>query len=368
MTQATKRDILLTRFSALGDVAMTVGPIYDACRANPDRRFILLTRSHPATLFINRPENLTVHPVDTADYPGPRGLMRLRRELDALYDIGAVADLHDVLRTRLLRSLFRLTGRPTYHIDKRRAERRRLTRPRHKHLVQLTPMRDRYAETLARATGKRAPGRFTSIFPEPPDPALFAGATGPKQPGQRWIAIAPFAAHAGKVYPEDLMGETVRLLAQLPDTRIFIFGFGDKESETIETWRKANPGADIVNMAARKIGLPAELALLAHCDTMLSMDSANMHLAGLAGLHTVSIWGATHPFCGFRGACQKDSDILQLEMTCRPCSVFGNKPCLRKDLHCLRGISPARVAAAVAAASSSPTPGAGRADGTDRKS
>lgn len=346
-----RRDILVTRFSALGDVAMTLAPIYDACMANPDRRYILLTRRHPATLFINRPANLLLHPIDTADYKGVKGMWRLSKELLAKYDIGSVADLHDVVRTRLIRLALKMRGvKKTVHIDKRRGERHRLTRKHGKHLISLQPMRERYEETLAEAAdGKKAPRRFTSLFTEKPDPALFAAATAPKREGESWIAIAPFAAHAGKVYPPELMGEVVGRLAGRPDTRIFIFGFGVDESQTIENWRKGAAATErkMVNMADKKIGLPAELALLAHCDVMLSMDSANMHLAGLTGLRTVSIWGATHPYCGFRGAAQRDEDLLQLDMTCRPCSVFGNKPCMRGDYHCLRGISPARVTAAV---------------------
>ena len=53
------RDILISRFSALGDVAMTLPSVYNACSANPDDRFYFLTRNHPAQVFINRPENLT---------------------------------------------------------------------------------------------------------------------------------------------------------------------------------------------------------------------------------------------------------------------------------------------------------------------
>ncbi len=70
------------------------------------------------------------------------------------------------------------------------------------------------------------------------------------------------------------------------------------------------------------------------------MDSANMHLAALAGTPTVSVWGATHPYCGFRGWRQKEELTVQLPMDCRPCSVFGNKPCLRGDYLCLAAIKP----------------------------
>lgn len=352
-----KGDILVSRFSALGDVAMTLAPLYDACLSNRDRRFILLTRRHPASLFINPPENLILHPIDTADYKGVAGIRRLYRELREKYDISAYADLHDVMRTQLLRLFFRLGGGVKIaKVDKGRSARRRLTRRHGKHLIPLTPMGERYAATLSEI-GAAGRGLFSSLFPTLPSPEVFAEATSPKTPGEYWIGIAPFAAHAGKIYPADLMEKVIAMLLEQPDVKIFIFGFGDKESEQIETWRSNvnsnNKSASedmsqrIVNMAARRIGLPAELALIAHCDVILSMDSANMHLAALAGTRTVSIWGATHPYCGFRPRGVADSDIIQLDMTCRPCSVFGNRRCQRGDYHCLRGISPRRVASAL---------------------
>ena len=77
---------------------------------------------------------------------------------------------------------------------------------------------------------------------------------------------------------------------------------------------------------------------------MLSMDSGNMHLAVLAGTPVVSIWGATHPFAGFLGYGMTEDNVLQVnDLDCRPCSVFGNKSCLRGDYACLRRITPTMV-------------------------
>ena len=350
---ARGRDILVSRFSAMGDVAMTLPPLYDACLSNPDRRFIMLTRQHPASIFINPPENLVIHPIDTADYPGVAGMRRLYRELRDKYDIGAYADLHDVLRTQMLRLFFRLGGVKVTKVDKGRLDRYRLTRSSNKHLVELTPMSQRYAATLA-AAGARGQGRFKSVFPTLPDPEIFANAILPRREGEKWIAIAPFARHPGKVYPERYMVLALaHMMNKIYGCRLILFGFGPEEEATIEKWRDILSSEfpfkpeSIVNMASARIGLPAEMALIAHCDVMLSMDSANMHLATLVGTRVVSIWGATHPYCGFRPAALRDSDIIQLDMTCRPCSVFGNRPCMQGDYYCLKGIAPERVAEVV---------------------
>ena len=68
-----------------------------------------------------------------------------------------------------------------------------------------------------------------------------------------------------------------------------------------------------------------------------------MHLASLVKLPVVSVWGATHPYCGFTGWKQSPENIVQLDLPCRPCSVFGNKPCVSGGYACLNGITPEMI-------------------------
>lgn len=82
-------------------------------------------------------------------------------------------------------------------------------------------------------------------------------------------------------------------------------------------------------------------------DVLLTMDSANMHLGALANTKVLSIWGATHPLAGFAAWNQPASNQLSDELDCRPCSIYGKKPCYRKDLACLNHVTPDRVIAFV---------------------
>lgn len=335
------KSILISRFSALGDVAMTIPVVYDACLSNPDDTFYFLTKRHQAQLFVNAPSNLHIISIDPANYPGARGMLRLALSLKKRYGINLYLDLHDVLRTKLLRTIFPLLGVRTYCIRKGRASKRRLTREHHKVLIQLKPTIERYRDVFMRA-GVSLTHPVNSIYGSSKgNPEEFSQVTPPKQATEYWLAIAPFAQHRGKIYPLELMGQVVDKLSTLPNIKIFIFGFGDKEEKGIEEMRQDR--GNIINMASAKIGMSGELSLLSHCDTMLSMDSANMHLASLVGLRAVSIWGATHPYTGFLGAGQKIEDCVQLEMTCRPCSVYGNKPCMRGDYFCMSGITPQMI-------------------------
>lgn len=344
------RNILLTRFSALGDVAMTLPVVYSACIANPDCEFYYLTRRAPASLMLEVPENLHVLPVDTDDYKGLKGLSRLVRQVVEEHHIQAYGDLHNVLRTRIMGALMRLRGIRVVHLRKGRRRRNALTRRRHKIMMPLTSMRARYREVFFRL-GLAYKGTFRGFWADSePDPALYAAATPPKADGQTWIGIAPFAAHRGKVYPEELMERVVRELSARPGYRLFLFGAGERECNTLGRWALASD--NIVNMAALRLGFRAEMALMRVCDAVISMDSANMHLASLTGTRVVSIWGATHPFCGFLGWHQSKQDVVSLDMVCRPCSTFGNKPCRRADFHCMYGITPSRIIATLGGAAS----------------
>lgn len=337
--------MLIARFSALGDVAMTVPAVYSVCRAYPGTQFTMVTQQVAASLFVGAPANLTVKGVDVKGrYRGPKGMWRLVGELTAERKIDVYIDLHDVIRSRLIGLFCRLRGIAVYRIDKGRKEKRRLTNSHHKQLSPLTPTVERYAQTFRRA-GLAFRDTFSSIFPDKADSAQFSEITCPKREGEMWIAIAPFAKHAGKIYPPELMKTAVDKLSARPNTRIFLFGGGGEEKTMLENW--ASECDNIQSLAGKRYGFSKELALLSHADVMLSMDSANMHLASLVGLPVVSVWGATHPYCGFTGWHQRKGMEVQIDLPCRPCSVFGNKPCKREDYACLRGIPPEMVVARI---------------------
>ena len=95
------RTALLSRFSAFGDVAMTVPVIYSACRCYPDVRFVLVTRPSMTSIFVNAPDNLVLVGADVkAEYNGVAGLRRLASRLYADYRPDIFIDLHNVLRTK----------------------------------------------------------------------------------------------------------------------------------------------------------------------------------------------------------------------------------------------------------------------------
>ncbi len=330
--------ILVTRFSALGDIAMTVPALYDACLANPSEQFLMLTRKGPASLFLDPPANLEVEGIDLGLYKGAAGLWRLASEMVAR-GVTLYVDLHDVLRTKILRRFLQLRGVRCVTIRKGRAEKKRLvnhTSP----LQPLTPGVERYRDTFRRA-GLAMKERFQGYFTHGADPSLYSAATPPRRPGEKWIGVAPFARHQGKIYPVGMMETLLEQLTSRQDVKVFLFAGGPEEEAQAARWADKFPR--LVSLAPLKLGFKGEMALMSECETVLSMDSANMHLASLAPARVVSVWGATHPYCGFMGWRQQPGDALQLDMECRPCSVYGNRPCHRGDYQCMRGITPGSI-------------------------
>jgi len=332
--------VLIARFSAIGDVAMTVPVVYSACRCYPDIQFVMVTRPTMANIFVNAPQNLIVLGIDVKDrYKGPRGMLRLISTLDCKYHFDAFIDLHDVIRTRLMGLFGRLRGIRTIRFDKGRGAKRQLTRSHNKVMLPLPSQRARFREAFFKA-GLPIEYRFDGLYGgrAMADQKLFGKITPPKPGGERWVGVAPFAAHAGKIYPPEMMLKVVQMLAAEPNMRVFLFGGGADEQRKLEEWSKKFANVD--SLAGKRCGFAAELALLNHLDAIVSMDSANMHLAAIAGCPTISVWGATHPYCGFKGWRQSDADMVQLPLGCRPCSVFGDKPCQSNDYLCLSAIKP----------------------------
>lgn len=331
--------VLVIRFSAIGDVAMTVPIIDSFARQYPQHQMMVLSRPHMAALFAHLPANVSFQGVDfKKDYSGFRGLNRLYNELKT-EEFDYIADFHDVLRTKYLRWRFKMSGKKVAHIDKGRKGKKELVRIKNKKKVQQPSSFMRYSNVL-KQLGFPITLNFNSIYQDKKgDFSLFSSITEEKQ-SNRWIGIAPFATHTGKIYPQERMEELIALLSSYSNIRLFLFGGGKKEIEILTAWAKRYPHTTCI---AGQLKMNAELSLMSHLDLMVSMDSGNMHLASLVQTPVVSIWGATHPLAGFMGWKQSEQNAVQKDLHCRPCSVFGNKPCIRKDYACMNTITPQEI-------------------------
>jgi ADP-heptose:LPS heptosyltransferase len=321
--------ILVIRMSAMGDVAMTVPVLHQLLQQHPGTRITVLTQKFLAPLF-EPLERTTVYPVETkGKHKGLTGLYKLTRELKKQYRFDAVADLHDVLRSIIISFLLKATGVRCATIDKGRKEKKQLTRKENKQLVQLKSSFQRYADVFAELDLPVVLNTAQPIFVKQLLPATAAHLFSQTKKN---ICIAPFARHQEKTYPIEKMKSVLKDLSVQNNLQLFLLGGGKNEVLVLTEWEKEFTG--IINLAG-KFSFREELAIISHMDMMISMDSANMHLASLFGVQVVSVWGATHPFAGFYGWAQTLDNAAQIDLYCRPCSVFGNRPCYRGDHACM---------------------------------
>jgi ADP-heptose:LPS heptosyltransferase len=337
-----KEHILVIRFSAMGDVAMTVPVVYSLATQYPDIRITVLSRNFARPFFEGLAPNVSFMEADVkTEYRGVKGLNTLYRRLVAK-QFTKVADLHNVLRSEYLRLRFNMGRYRVEHINKHRSQKRSLTTAHHKVFKQLPTSFQNYADVFAKL-GYPVKVQFKSIFPEEGgDLNLLPSNIGQKAADEQWIGIAPTAAHRAKEYPMEKMKEVIRLLTEnYPKARLFLFGRGQREERLFKEWCQQFTQCLSVDSHLEK--LQQELILMSHLDVMVSMDSANMHLASLTATPVVSVWGATHPYAGFMGWNQSEENAVQTELNCRPCSIYGNRPCKRGDLACLNNIKPEQV-------------------------
>jgi ADP-heptose:LPS heptosyltransferase len=338
--------LLLLRFSAMGDVAL-LAPVVQAFTSRyPDAQLTVVTRPKFAVFFTQFP-NVRVVGLDVAGrHKGLAGLFRLFQELRKANAFDLIVDANENLRSAVLKRLFRMAGVSSVTIDKGRAEKKALTRRENKIRRQLPHSIERYAQLFERAGFPVTPGKPFVFAPLPSAETelnnFLASQSIPDN--EPWLGIAPFAQHVQKMWPFERFTPLLETIYAGRPVRIFLFGGGTQEIAQLETLKQRFPQVVIV---AGKLSLAAELMLIQRLAGMICMDSGNMHLAALSGIPVLSIWGATHPDAGFGPWGQGDNAIVQVPadvLTCRPCSVFGNVPCWRGDLACLNDISVDTVA------------------------
>jgi len=315
------KHILVIRLSAMGDVAMTVHVIRSLIQQHNDVKVTVVSRPFFKPFFDDI-DRVDFFGVDLENrHKGFFGIYRLYQDLKKL-KIDFVADFHNVLRSKILRTFFKSTGTKTAFTDKGRKEKKELTRLEKKVLKPVKSMVERHVNTLKNLGFKVDLSKIS--FPEKPvlsDEIL--GVTSEKL-SNKWIGIAPFAQYQTKVYPSELMQKVILDLSENQNHKIFLFG-GKNELNSLKDLQQ---NIENVILVADKLNFKQELQFIPHLDVMLSMDSGNAHIAAMYGIKVVTLWGNTHPFAGFVPFNQplENSLIPDLEKyPFLPTSVYGNK-------------------------------------------
>jgi len=326
-------NVLIICFSSISNVASIV-PLLDSLNRNYSKhRFTVVSRVFLAPLFDSF-EQVDFVGVDIRkEYQGVLGALNLFKLLNKnQFDV--ILDLQGSWRSRFITGLFKLSGKRTFTVDKQRKEMHQLIHRGAKKYKPLKTIFERYADIFAKV-GLQTDNKFQSLPPSTMACCTKVTTVYGEKKGV-WIGIAPLSIARGKTLPLRKTKNVIRHFDGQPNTKIFLFGAGDMENELLSDWQTIFKHVYAVHTSLQ---LGEELALMEKLDVMVSMDSANMHLAALTATPVVSIWGATHPYAGFLGWNQTCDTCVGVDFSCRPCTAHEEKKCQYGDYRCLESIS-----------------------------
>ena len=299
---------------------MTVPVLQAFSNKYPEVNLTILSRAFFKPFFEDIP-NVNFLEADVYGKHKGFGIFKLAKEAKEL-GIDAVADLHNVIRSKIITKYLFVNGVKSATIDKGRKEKKELTQENNKNFRQLKTTHQRYADVFTKLGFPLDLEESSALLRKDfTQKLLNLVGFAPK----KLIGIAPFAAHDSKMYPLDLMKEVISLLDKTGKYQLLLFGGGKEETSKLKSIETEFSSAICV---AGILSFTEELTLISNLDIMLSMDSGNGHLAVMYGVPVISLWGVTHPYAGFAPFGQAPGNNLVADRTkypLIPTSIYGNK-------------------------------------------
>lgn len=324
------KHLLIIRLSAFGDVAMTA-PVISVLRStHPEIKITLLTTRFFSTLYNQIPEINFLY--FEPKHKTLRGLFGLSRKINKI-NPDFIIDLHNVLRTKILRLFLINKFGNTLVVNKGRKEKKLLIRG-----IKSEPLKSmhrRYAETFEALNIKINIDDFSYYKKIKITNHNYAFSLNDKL-----IGIAPFARHQCKEYS---MNNIINFINSLDKSwQILIFGApGNEEQKIIKLCNnKSNR-----HVISSNYNLEQQMAIISNLDVMISMDSANGHIASLFGIDVITIWGATHPNSGYGPLNQpKENSIIPdlNKFPNLPVTIYGSN-CPTNYLEVINSIKVERI-------------------------
>jgi heptosyltransferase II len=338
VNQPIAPDVLVVRFSAIGDILLTT-PLLRAIRTrHPGARISVLTKEPYVPLLSHNPHVSEV----LAVMPG-EGILAIAERIRGIR-YSHYLDLHGNLRSQALR---RLAPGPWRSYHKRTLERGLL----------IAAKRDRYGAYLAVPERYFEAARELAVEPDGGPPDFYISEEADCRAAERLVAlelggerpivaIAPGAAHATKRWPIEHWVELVGRIRTTGADVAILGGADDVEASTAIV--RAVGGANVGTLAGA-LGLQETGAVIRRSEVLISGDTGVMHMATGVGTPVVALFGPTVRQFGFFPY-RSPSSVVELQLPCRPCSAHGSRRCPLGHHHCMRQIVPDLVFPALAEA------------------
>jgi ADP-heptose:LPS heptosyltransferase len=335
-------NILVIRFSAMGDVALLTPALIAVVAKYPNVQINLITRGNFSPFFFNIP-NVHVTGLNLKKYKGITGLWKLYKNISQLGPFDKVLDLHSSVRSILLSWIFKWKGIPIFKINKGRKEKLLQIRKKNKVLTHLPHTVERYLKVFENA-GFPASIRKGPWINVDADSKIYASeyfkSKSLKKGDDIWIGFAPFAGHKLKEWPHYKSMNLIKLMLKEFNSKVFLFGSSEEEEKLTQLMGDSE---NCYIVSGGKFGIKGEIGIMEKLDLMIGMDSSNIHIMALLKKPVIGIYGTTHPISGFGPFSQEDVGVVQVDLPCRPCSIYGNVSCHRKDFACMELIDPQDV-------------------------
>jgi len=273
----------------MGDVAIAAPVIYGMKKSYPDHQITVVTKSVFAPILRQIPEINVIEYDHKGIHKGFLGLIRFARQIPVAH-YTHIIDLHDVVRTKILRRLLGFSRQVTVFNKDRKTQKRSLTQSLD--TDKFYKVAEDYCSAFAKAWQLYTPplNKVIRYLPKPSTITLDRESVRPRD----YLVIAPFAAHPGKSLSVKAAIRLVQKIKKL-GRPILLLGGGNNEVEILG--KLANESA--INCIAGKYSIEQECAFLAHAAAVIAMDTGNGHIAAMYGTPVVTIWGVTHPTAGY---------------------------------------------------------------------
>ncbi len=333
------QNILVIRFSSLGDLVLTT-PVYrELRRCFPQARITLLTSAGFGEILANSPhlDEIHYHPrQETREELDRLTRWLTERRFDLLYD------LHASLRSRWISMQLQLAGSSpeVWRISKRSLRRSLLIRMQLNLLRGARSQREQWLEPLRRFVGRPLEAH-TELFPSELDQGAVAALM--QQHGLEskcFVAVGPGASYALKRWPPEHYERVIRQWLEQGRRVVLVGGPGEVEPDQL----RLRLGPEVVNLAGQ-LQLLESAELLRHAQRVLCNDTSIAHIAEAMGTPVDVLFGPTVREFGY-APFLAESHLLEppLPLLCRPCTRDGRGECTNPQmLQCLHSITPEQV-------------------------
>jgi ADP-heptose:LPS heptosyltransferase len=326
-----KQDLLIIRFSSMGDVILAAALFTYIKTVNAAARLHFVTNDLYAPLFKDDPRLIAVYGVSAANMQATFAAL-------ARTSWTRIIDLQNSRKSRrLCRRYF--SAQPTGRFEKHHGERTILLYTRINRYHDVPPVAERYIATAG----------FSSTQPHdtpPPTlqlPSATDRATGffNKREAMPILALMPFCAWKNKEWPVEYF-RAVGTHFRDQGWNILIAGGPEEQSRAEALARLIGAGAASI---AGQLTLAETGSALGACRLALGGDTGLSHLARALGVRTGILFGPTTHHFGFYPFGEPAFRIFERPMWCRPCHAHGGNACWRMCRRCLEGIKPQEVIA-----------------------